>query len=63
MAPTEATTRRCLRVVEVAEQLAVSRQAVYELIDRGALECVHIGRRKVVTTEALNAFIAAGGTS
>jgi excisionase family DNA binding protein len=52
-------TQLLLRVPEVAERLSMSRSAVYELLGRGLLESVHIGRCRRVPTQALDSFVAA----
>ncbi len=50
--------RRLLRVDEVAEILAISKAHAYQLIRRGELECLRLGRSVRVRTEDLNSFIA-----
>lgn len=54
---------RCMPVADVAETLAVSRQAVYELIETGRLAAVQVGRRKVVQVSVLEEFIRNGGAA
>jgi len=48
-----------LTAVEAAEQLAVSRTKVYELMAAGTLRSIHIGRLRRVPVEALRDFIEA----
>ena len=50
-------TRLLLRVEEVAEALAVSRSAVYELIRTGQIPAVRIGRSTRVSVESLQHWI------
>lgn len=46
-----------LNVNEVADALRVSPRTVRKLIAVHALKCLHIGRRVLVSSEALHAFI------
>jgi excisionase family DNA binding protein len=48
-----------LTVREVADRLSVSRSRVYELLGRGLLESVRIGRSRRVPLDALDRFVAA----
>lgn len=48
---------RLLTIPEVAEQLRVGTTKVYELVKRGDLASVRIGRRRLVTPEQLQAYI------
>lgn len=48
-----------LRVPEVAKVLAISRTAAYELVERGALPCVRIGRSVRVRYSALIDYVTA----
>jgi len=50
-----------LTAVEVAKRLGVSRQRVYELIRRGSIEAVKIGRQRRVRFATLDQFIRRGG--
>lgn len=52
------TGLRLLRLPEAAERLAVGRSTLYEMIGRGELPTVKIGRAVRVSEEELNAFIA-----
>lgn len=45
------------RIERVAEQLDVGRTTVYEIVKRGGLQTVHIGRRALVTDESLRAYV------
>ncbi len=47
-----------LRLPEAAARLAVSRSALYEMIGRGELPVVKMGRSVRVPAEALTAFVA-----
>jgi excisionase family DNA binding protein len=49
--------RLLLRMTEAAERLGVGRSTVYELVARGELEVVHIGRAARVPAEALDDFV------
>lgn len=46
-----------LSVVEAAERLSVGRSTVYELINRGQLPVVHVGRSARIPTTALAALV------
>ena len=46
-----------LRVEEAAEALGLGRAKTYELLMSGALESVTIGRRRLVSSEALRAYV------
>ena len=46
-----------LTAVEAAEQLAVSRTKIYELMAAGTLRSIHIGRLRRVPVDALREFI------
>lgn len=52
---------RCLIAEEVAEILSVSKPRVYELIRKGTLPSVKIGRQVRVLESALDAWLLAGG--
>jgi excisionase family DNA binding protein len=54
-------TLRCLPVTEVADRLAVSPDAIYDLIKKGDLPAVKVGARRVVAEDALTRFITEGG--
>lgn len=43
---------------ETARLLGVSRNHIYELLDRGQIESRYIGRRRMVVNASLQAFIA-----
>lgn len=45
------------RIPEAAAILAMSRTVVYELIQRGELQVVHIGASARVTAASLRAFV------
>ncbi len=46
-----------LKIEDAAGMLAVGRSTVYELIGKGDLETVHIGRSVRVTTASIEAFV------
>ena len=46
-----------LSVQEAAKHLGVSRSLMYELINTGEIESLHLGRRRLVSREAINRFI------
>jgi excisionase family DNA binding protein len=48
-----------LTVPEVADRLRVSRRTVERLISAGNLRTLHVGRRTLVTSRELAAFVAA----
>ncbi len=51
-------TRLLHSVTEAAQLLGISRAHAYELTTRGELRSVRIGRRRLVSSEALREFIA-----
>lgn len=51
--------RQLLDVKETAARLRVSRTTIYELFASGALRSVHIGTRRLVRPDDLDAFIEA----
>lgn len=54
---TVGTTKLLLTPNEAADQLAVSRTKVYELMAAGTLRSIHIGRLRRVPVDALRDFI------
>lgn len=54
---------RVLTVVEAAREMRISAATVYRLIARGKLPAVAIGKRRLVTDEALEAFLRDGGAA
>lgn len=52
------TATELLTVVETARRLRVSRRTVERLIKAGRLRPVRIGRRVLITTQELEAFLA-----
>ena len=52
--------RRLLTILDVAYVLAVGRTTVYELIEAGRLETVHIGRCVRIPVEAVDQLVNAG---
>lgn len=54
---------RVLKVAEVATELRCSASAVYRLINTGKLRAVFIGKRRLVTEEALDTFLRDGGAA
>ncbi|HWE65163.1 MAG TPA: helix-turn-helix domain-containing protein [Acidimicrobiales bacterium] len=54
-------SRLTLRVEEAAVLLGISRGLAYELINRGELPALRLGRRIVVPRAALEAFVAGAG--
>lgn len=46
-----------LQVKDAAEHLGVSRASMYEMVQRGEIEHVRIGRRMFISREGLNSFI------
>jgi excisionase family DNA binding protein len=49
-----------LSLAEVWETLSISRAGLYRLIDRGELEIVEVGSRRLIEVAELRRFIAAG---
>ena len=54
---TASATKLLLTPNEAAQQLAVSRTKIYELMAAGTLRSIHIGRLRRVPVEALRDFI------
>jgi excisionase family DNA binding protein len=55
--------RLTLSVEEAAAVLGISRALTYELVARGELPCLRLGRRIVVPRRALLALVEAADTS
>lgn len=49
---------RLLSIKQVMHELGIGRTSVYELINVGTLKTVKIRRRRLVTAEAIDEFIA-----
>lgn len=49
---------RLLNTGEVAERLSVSKVWLYELISRGEIRSVKLGRRRLIRESDLSAYIA-----
>ena len=49
--------RLLLRIPEAAERLSVGRSTVYELVQRGELPTIHIGRSVRIPAEALRIWV------
>jgi len=54
---TASATKLLLTPSEAAQQLAVSRTEIYELMAAGTLRSIHIGRLRRVPVDALRDFI------
>ena len=50
-----------LTIPEVASRLSISRARAYELVRRGSLPAVHLGRQVRVDARSLEAFLRTGG--
>jgi excisionase family DNA binding protein len=50
---------RLLTVIEAAEYLALSRGAIYNLLNTGALTSIHIGRARRIPLGELQRFVTA----
>jgi excisionase family DNA binding protein len=57
MAKTEWTDRLLLRLPEVASLLGVGRSTVYEMVQRGDLPAVHVGRAVRIPSAALHRWV------
>lgn len=51
-------TRRVLTIDETAQVLASGRSTIYNLINANRLEALKIGRKTVITTASVEAFLA-----
>jgi excisionase family DNA binding protein len=49
--------RLMLTVAQSAELLGLGRTTTYELVMRGTIESVHVGRRRLIPRRALDRFI------
>jgi excisionase family DNA binding protein len=49
--------KRLLRIAEAAEALGLGRTVTYQLVMRGELPSVRVGRRRLVPTADLDRFI------
>lgn len=54
--------RLTVSVEEAAALLGISRALAYELVRRGDLPCLRLGRRVVVPRKALEQFVEAAAT-
>ena len=50
-----------LTIPEVAARLSINRARAYELVRRGVLPAVHLGRQVRVDVRALEEFLRTGG--
>jgi excisionase family DNA binding protein len=57
MASTESNPRLLLRMTEVAALLGLGRSTVYELVQRGELPVIHVGRAVRVPAAALERWV------
>ena len=46
-----------MAIPEALDSLGIGRSTLYELIEKGQLERVHIGRRSFITAASLKAFV------
>jgi excisionase family DNA binding protein len=54
----QSTSRWLLDIPETCRELHISRAAVFRLIARKELDSLRIGRRRLVTVSAIEAYIA-----
>lgn len=47
-----------ISVNEALHKLGIGRTTLYSLIDQGELEQVHIGRRALITTKSIEAYVS-----
>ena len=59
MAPTNTSPTEPLvyTIYEAASALRISRTKIYELLDSGEIESIHIGRGRKIPADALRAYI------
>ena len=55
----EDSHRVMLTIPEAARRLSIGRSTIYELLDRGAIESVHIGRLRRIPVDCLTDFVDA----
>ncbi|MFI0453206.1 helix-turn-helix domain-containing protein [Actinomadura sp. 6N118] len=53
--------KRLYTVVEAGQRLRIGRTTVYDLIKRGELDSVHIGRRRLSPAEAVDSYLSSVG--
>lgn len=58
--PNEAPTAQLISIDATTKALSVSRSSVYNLIASGALETVHLGRRRLIKVASVNKLAANG---
>lgn len=51
------TPRWLLPISEAHKGIGVSRSTLYEMVSRGEIEVVHIGRRALIPVSSLDAFV------
>jgi len=49
--------RLLLTVVDAARRLGIGRSLMYELLDAGQIESIHVGRLRKVPVEALTEYV------
>ncbi len=59
----EMSNKLLMRVEEAAGMLSISRAYMYQLLGKGAVDSVHIGRSRRVAVAALHAYVACLATS
>lgn len=55
--PTPAPDRLVYTIREAAHALRISRTKLYELLDSGAIESIHIGRSRKIPADALRTYL------
>lgn len=57
MNETQDRRRLLLGLVEGAEALGVKRSTLYDLLAKGEIESVKIGKRRLITADSLEAYV------
>jgi len=52
------TPKQAVRVPELARRLSISRSFAFQLVSRGEIECVRVGRAILVPVAAIEKFLA-----
>ena len=63
MKQTHEVPRRGYSIEEVAQAYGITRQTLHKKIRAGELETIKIGKRRIITAAALEAFEAKGGAA
>lgn len=63
MAATPSPSPRTVSINDAASMLGIGRSTVYGLLKFGELSSIHIGRRRVVTVQSIDALVEKQGVA